>query len=130
MQQFPAQREHLPLSLIKVSDLDIQMKLLWIPRIRPPRSPIVGDPLKSEHQPTPQMQRRETPAHRPPRIPPIHLPTHQPLIEPRQPHSIRTVQNNTLQLTNHPPNPTHPHPPTSPVPQKTTPANVRQGGRT
>ena len=53
---------------VEVRDIDIQMKLLRVVGVRPPRSPVVGHALEREYEAKIRVKRREVVTDCPPEI--------------------------------------------------------------
>ena len=103
VKQSAAQTENLRLGLVEVSDLDVQVKLLWVRGVRPPRRAVILDALEPQHQARADVQGREDAADRPPRIRLIDHTAKKRLVELRKLQHIRTVKDHTLQLAEHRP---------------------------
>jgi hypothetical protein len=95
VQRRGTQREHLLLRRIDVLDVDVEMELLRILRIRPPGRPVAQHLLEGE----PDALRQGEP--HPRRVAVIQLPAEKPLVEGAQRTRVRTVDNGSLQLGNH-----------------------------
>ena len=93
--------EDLLLGPVKVGDIEVQMELLRVRAVRPPRRPVILHALEREYQARVRMKGREVVTDRPPAIRLIDRTAEEQLVEPGEFKNIRTVQNHALQLADH-----------------------------
>jgi hypothetical protein len=98
VQKRTARIEHRLLGYIEVCDVDVQVELLGVFRLRPSRRSVVGDLLERQDQPGVGVQGGELLAHGPPPVRAVHLTAEQFAIELRQIDGVRAVQDNALYI--------------------------------
>jgi hypothetical protein len=103
VKQPATQTENLRLGPVEVGDLDVQVKLLWVRGVRPPRRAVILDTLERQHQARVDVKGREGAVDRPTRIRLIDHTAKKRLVELRKLQHIRTVKDHALQLAEHPP---------------------------
>jgi hypothetical protein len=103
VKQPATQTENLRLSLVEVSDLGVQVKLLRVRGVRPPRRAVILDTLERQYLARVDVKSREGAVDRPTRIRLIDHTAKKRLIELRKLRHIRTVKDHTLQLAEHRP---------------------------
>jgi hypothetical protein len=101
MQQRGAETEHVRLSLVEVRDFDVQVKLLRVRGVRPPRCAVILDALERQYEARADVQGREVAADRPPRIRLVDHTAEKRPVELCQSRHVRTVQDHALQLADH-----------------------------
>jgi hypothetical protein len=101
VKQRAAQAEDLLLGQVEVRDLEVEVKLLRMRAVRPPRRLVVLHTLECEDQTRSRVERREVIIDRPPGIGLVDRATQERLVEPGEFTNIRAVQNHALQLANH-----------------------------
>lgn len=87
--------------LIEILDPEIQMKLLWIGGIRPPRWLVVQRSLKCQHETGFTVKCRPIVVQRPPAIRLIDRATEDLPIESGELERFRTIQHNALKTRDH-----------------------------
>jgi hypothetical protein len=101
MEQRGAEAEDLLLSLVKIRDIEIQMKLLRVRAARPPRRPVILHALERKHQTRARVKGRKVIADCPPGVGLVDRAAKERSVEPGEFKDIRTVQNHALQLADH-----------------------------
>jgi hypothetical protein len=101
VEQRGAEAEDLLLSLVKVRDIEVQMKLLRVPAVRPPRRPVILHALERKYQAGACVKGRKVIADCPPGVGLVDRAAKERLVEPGEFKDIRTVQNHALQLADH-----------------------------
>lgn len=101
VQQRGTEAEDLLLGLVKVHDVKVQMELLRVRSLRPPRRPVILHALEREYEARASVQGREVVIDCPPGIGLVDRATEKRLIEPGEFEDIRTVQDHALQLADH-----------------------------
>jgi hypothetical protein len=101
VQQRGAETENVRLGLLEVRDLDVQVKLLRVRGVRPPRRAVTLDALERQCEARADVKGREAAADRPPLIRLVDHTAEKRPVEVRQFQSIRTVQHHALQLASH-----------------------------
>ena len=101
VEQSGAPREDVVLSLFQVLDLQVEVELLRVSRVRPPRRLVVVHALEGQHEPTTGVECRPALPERPPRIRLVHYAAEKRLVEPGQANDIDAVQHHALQLGDH-----------------------------
>ncbi|BCK72655.1 hypothetical protein Srufu_066080 [Streptomyces libani subsp. rufus] len=101
VQQRGAEAEELFLSLVKVRDIEVQMKLLRVRAVRPPRRPVTLHALERQDQARARVKGRKVVTDRPPGIGLVDRAAEERLVEPGEFKDIRTVQYHALQLADH-----------------------------
>lgn len=93
--------DYLFLGVVEVRNFQIQMELLGTSRVRPLRGRVVFHTLEGEHQTALCMDGRPGFVECPPRIGFVHHAIEKRRVEQRKLNDIATVQDHTLQLTDH-----------------------------
>lgn len=93
--------EDLLLSPVEVRDIEVQMKLLRVGAVRPPRRLVILHTLKCEYESRAGVEGRKLVTHRPSGIGLVDHASQKRLVEPGEFKDIRTVQNHALQLADH-----------------------------
>ena len=93
--------EDLCLGDIEVGHLDVEMELLRVRGVRPPRRTVIRHLLEREYQARVDMQGRKVAADRPPRIRPVDRAAKKRLVELREFRHVRAVKDHALQLAEH-----------------------------
>ena len=101
VQQRGAEFRDLNLGRIEIRHLEVQMKLLRVRAVRPPRRAVVLHALKREHKAGSEVEGREVVADGPPGIWLIDRPASQRLVETAELADVRAVQDYALQLADH-----------------------------
>jgi hypothetical protein len=101
VEQRGAQAEDLLLGLIKVGDIEVQMKLLRVRAVRPPRRPVIRHTLERKYQARARVKGRKVVTYCPPGIGLVDRAAEERLVEPGEFKNIRTVQNHALQFADH-----------------------------
>jgi hypothetical protein len=100
-EQRGAHGEDLFLSLVEVRDLKIEMKLLRVRRIWPPRGLVAFRALEGEYKAKASVQGREVLAHCPPGVWVVHSPAKQRPVEHGEFQDVGAVQDHALELADH-----------------------------
>jgi hypothetical protein len=101
MQQRGAETHDLFLGSVEIRDIDIQVKLLRVAGVGPPRSPVVGHALERQYEAKTRVKRREVVTDCPPVIRLVDRAAKKRLVEAGEFCDIRTVQNHTLKPADH-----------------------------
>ncbi len=101
VEQRRTKAEDLLLGPVKVGDIEVQMELLRVRAVRPPRRPVILDALERKYQARARVKGREVVTDCPPAIGLVDRTAEERLVEPSEFKDIRTVQNHALQLADH-----------------------------
>lgn len=101
VEQCAAEAEDLLLGLVKVWHIEVQMKLLRVRAVRPPRRPVILHPLERKYEARVRVKGRKVVTDCPSGIGLVHLSAEERLVEPGEFKDVRTVQNHALQLAYH-----------------------------
>ena len=96
VEQGRAAAEDLFLGLLKVRDIDVQMKLLRVRAVRPPRRPVILHTLERKYHARARVKGRKVITDCPLRIGLVDRAAKERLVEPGEFKDIRTVQNHAL----------------------------------
>jgi hypothetical protein len=91
VEQSGTEAEDLLLSLVKVRDIEIQMKLLRVRAVRPPRRSVILHALERKYQARARAKGRKVIADCPPGVRPVDHAAKERLVEPGEFKDIRTV---------------------------------------
>ena len=101
VEQGGSEAKDLLLSLVKVRDIEIEVKLLRVRAVRPPRRPVILHALERKYQARACVKGRKVIADCPPGVGLVDHAAKERLVEPGEFKDIRTVQNHALQLADH-----------------------------
>jgi len=101
VEQRGTKAEDLLLRPVKVGDIEVQMELLRVRTVWPPRRPVILHALERKYQARARVQGRKIVTDCPPAIGLVDRTAEERLVEPGEFKDIRTVQNHALQLSDH-----------------------------
>jgi hypothetical protein len=100
-EQRGSKAEDLLLGPVRVGDIEVQMELLRVRAVRPPRRPVILHALERKRQARGGVKGRKVATDCPPAIGLVDRTVEERLVEPGEFKDIRTVQNHALQLADH-----------------------------